>query len=80
MRYLRGLEAHLIYFLAFVPFSRLLFASQIPDALKLAKKDRLRAVFLDAGFACESVKINVGQIFKLMSTGTNVKTIQAMPR
>jgi len=41
----------------------------------LAKREPLRAVFRDAGFASDSVKINVEQIFKLMSPGTEVKTI-----
>jgi adenine-specific DNA-methyltransferase len=41
----------------------------------LAKREPLRAVFRDAGFATDSVKINVEQIFKLMSPSTDVKTI-----
>jgi adenine-specific DNA-methyltransferase len=41
----------------------------------LAKRAPLRVVFRDAGFASDSVKINVEQIFKLMSPGTEVKTI-----
>lgn len=41
----------------------------------LAKREPLRAVFRDAGFASDSVKINVEQIFKLMSPSTEVKTI-----
>ena len=41
----------------------------------LAQRAPLRAVFRDAGFASDSVKINVEQIFKLMSPGTEVKTI-----
>jgi len=41
----------------------------------LAKREPLRAVFRDAGFASDSVKINVEQIFKLMSPSTDVKTI-----
>jgi len=32
-------------------------------------------VFRDSGFANDSVKINVEQIFKLMSPSTEVKTI-----
>jgi adenine-specific DNA-methyltransferase len=42
---------------------------------QLAKREPLRAVFRDAGFASDSVKINVEQIFKLMSPATDVKTI-----
>lgn len=41
----------------------------------LAKREPLRVVFRDAGFASDSVKINVEQIFKLMSPRTEVKTI-----
>ena len=41
----------------------------------LAKRSPMRVVFRDAGFASDSVKINVEQIFKLMSPGTEVKTI-----
>jgi len=35
----------------------------------------LRVVFRDDGFASDSVKINIGQIFKLMSPGTEIKTL-----
>jgi adenine-specific DNA-methyltransferase len=41
----------------------------------LAKREPLRVVFRDAGLASDSVKINVEQIFKLMSPSTEVKTI-----
>jgi len=42
---------------------------------ELAKIKPLRAVFCDAGFANDSVKINVEQIFKIMSPSTDIKTI-----
>jgi len=42
---------------------------------KLAARKPLRAVFRDAGFSSDSVKINVEQIFKLISPGTEVKAI-----
>lgn len=42
---------------------------------KLAVRKPLRAVFRDAGFGSDSVKINVEQIFKLISPGTEVKAI-----
>ncbi len=42
---------------------------------KIAARKPLRAVFRDAGFSDDSVKINVEQIFKLMSPGTEVKAI-----
>lgn len=42
---------------------------------KLATRKPLRVVFRDAGFADDSVKINVEQIFRLMSPDTEVKAI-----
>ena len=41
----------------------------------LAKRKPLRAVFHDSSYENDSVKINVEQIFKLMSPGTEVKSI-----
>ncbi len=41
----------------------------------LAQRQPLRVVFRDSGFKDDSVKINVEQIFKLMSPHTDVKTI-----
>jgi len=42
---------------------------------ELAKRQPLRAVFRDAGFKDSAVKINVEQIFKLLSPSTEVKCI-----
>jgi adenine-specific DNA-methyltransferase len=42
---------------------------------ELAKLQPLRVVFRDAGFANDAVKINVEQIFKLLSPATDVKCI-----
>ena len=42
---------------------------------ELAKRQPLRAVFRDAGFKDSAVKINVEQIFKLLSPATEVKCI-----
>ena len=42
---------------------------------ELAKSQPMRAVFRDAGFRDSAVKINVEQIFKLLSPGTEVKCI-----
>jgi len=42
---------------------------------ELTKREPLRVVFRDAGFKDDSVKINVEQIFKLMSPHTDIKTI-----
>lgn len=46
------------------------------DCLKaIAHKKPLRVVFRDSGFSNDSVKINVEQIFKLISPSTEIKTI-----
>ena len=42
---------------------------------ELAKQQPLRVVFRDAGFKDSAAKINVEQIFKLLSPGTEVKCI-----
>ena len=42
---------------------------------EMATHKPLRAVFRDAGFADSAAKINVEQIFKLLSPGTEVKCI-----
>ena len=42
---------------------------------ELATRKPLRVVFRDSGFADDSVKINVEQVFKLLSPRTDVKTI-----
>jgi len=42
---------------------------------KLAERKPIRAVFRDSGFGSDSTKINVEQIFKLISPNTDVKTI-----
>lgn len=42
---------------------------------QLAKREPLRVVFRDSGFKSDDVKINVEQVFKLMSPHTEVKTI-----
>ena len=42
---------------------------------QLAVHKPLRVVFRDNGFASDSVKINVGQLFKLLSPSTEIKTL-----
>ena len=42
---------------------------------ELAKNQPLRVVFRDAGFKDSAIKINVEQIFKLLSPATEVKCI-----
>ena len=51
--------------------------SNIDEAFvkELAKRQPLRAVFRDAGFQNDAAKINVEQIFKLLSPATEVKCI-----
>lgn len=42
---------------------------------QLAARQPLRVVFRDAGFANDSVKINIEQIFKLLSPSTEIKVL-----
>ena len=42
---------------------------------KIAERKPLRAVFRDSSFGSDSVKINVEQIFKLVSPATEIRTI-----
>lgn len=53
------------------------FAENIPDSVinKIAEKKPLRVVFRDSSFADSSAKINVGEIFKLLSPDTRIKVI-----
>jgi len=53
------------------------FASGIDEEFvkELASRKPLRAVFRDAGYGGDDVKINVEQIFKQLSPGTEVKTL-----
>lgn len=53
------------------------FETDIDEAFvkELAARHPLRAVFRDAGFGSDSVKINIEQIFKLISPTTEVKSI-----
>lgn len=53
------------------------FEQGIDEALvkELAQRHPMRVVFRDNGFASDAVKINITQIFKLMSPDTDVRTI-----
>lgn len=53
------------------------FDAEITDDLvkELAKRKPLRAVFRDGSYGSDSVKINVEQIFKLLSPGTEIKSL-----
>ena len=53
------------------------FDEAIPDSVvkKIAKKQPLRAVFRDSGFVNSPSKINVGEVFKMLSPDTRVKVL-----
>ena len=53
------------------------FDSDISEDLvkELAKRKPLRAVFRDSSYGSDSVKINVEQIFKLLSPSTEIKSL-----
>lgn len=53
------------------------FEQDIDEALvkELAQRHPMRVVFRDNGFASDAVKINITQIFKLMSPDTDVRVI-----
>lgn len=53
------------------------FEPDISEALikELAARKPLRAVFRDSSFSNDSMKINAEQIFKLLSPGTELKSI-----
>jgi adenine-specific DNA-methyltransferase len=53
------------------------FEKDINEAFvkELSLRQPLRVVFRDDGFASDSVKINVGQVFKMLSPMTEIKTI-----
>jgi adenine-specific DNA-methyltransferase len=53
------------------------FDSGVTDELvkEIAKRKPLRAVFRDASYGSDSVKINVDQIFRLLSPDTEVRSI-----
>ncbi len=42
---------------------------------ELAGREPLRVVFRDNGFVSDAVKINVEQVFRQVSPGTDVKSI-----
>ena len=53
------------------------FADDVSDAVvkAIAKREPLRAVFRDSGFATDAARINAEQIFKEISPATDVKAI-----
>jgi adenine-specific DNA-methyltransferase len=53
------------------------FADEVTDAVvrEMAKRQPLRAVFLDAGFVSDAARINAEQIFRELSPETEVRAI-----
>lgn len=53
------------------------FDEDIPDTVikEIAKRQPLRAVFRDSSFADSPAKINVGEIFKMLTPNTRVKVL-----
>jgi len=53
------------------------FDENIPDSVikEIAKRQPLRAVFRDSSFADSPAKINVGEIFKMLTPDTRVKVL-----
>jgi len=53
------------------------FAENVPETVvrEVAKRQPLRVVFRDSSFSSSPEKINVGEIFKLLSPNTSVKVI-----
>lgn len=53
------------------------FDSDISEALvkEIAQRKPLRAVFRDSSFSSDSAKINAEQIFKLLSPGTELRSL-----
>ena len=58
------------------------FDAGITDELvkEIAKRKPLRAVFRDASYGSDSVKINVDQIFRLLSPDTEVRSFSLWAR
>ena len=53
------------------------FADEVDDSVvrEIANRHPLRAVFLDAGFASDSARINAEQVFREVSPATEVRTV-----
>jgi len=72
------IQGKTIFFVSEEPYDLIAcFDEGITEELvkELAGNKALRAVFRDNGFASDAVKINVDQIFKQLSPGTEVKSI-----
>ena len=53
------------------------FADQLPEELvrQIAAEKPLRVVFRDSSFASDAARINVEEIFKAISPGTEIKVL-----
>lgn len=53
------------------------FAEAIPEEViyEIAKRQPLRAVFRDSSFADDAARVNVTEIFKLLSPDTQIKVL-----
>ena len=75
----KQLEARIAEFLGLedaILYAACFDANVTVDLVKeLAKRKPLRAVFRDSSYASDSTKINVEQIFKLVSPATEVKSL-----
>lgn len=70
------ISGHTVYFVDGNSLAACFDSGVGEDLVKeLAKRKPLRAVFRDSSFAGDSVKINVEQIFKLLSPDTEVKSL-----
>lgn len=70
------ISGHTVYFVDGNALAACFDSEVGEDLVKgLAKRKPLRAVFRDSSFAGDSVKINVEQIFKLLSPDTEVKSL-----
>jgi adenine-specific DNA-methyltransferase len=73
-----SIQCKVVFFVNEPPYDLVAcFDTGVNEALvkELARFEPLRVVFRDTGFVSDSVKINVEQIFKQMSPGTEVKAI-----
>lgn len=53
------------------------FVENVPEEVirEIAKRQPLRAVFRDSSFGDDAARVNLGEIFKLLSPDTEVKVL-----
>lgn len=70
------LEGHEVYFVEDDALIACFDSEVSPDLVRaIAKREPLRAVFRDSGFASDDARINAEQIFREISPATDVKAI-----